>query len=287
MGVLITRTSVASAASPLFEDNFASYSIGSAPTSGAGNDYFRWNGANVSGGGNQVQVIDAGGGNQAVRFRWVAGLAWSELRFRLPTRQTELWMKQTWTIPANYVHHAGHANDEGGLNNKGHIALWSAHENSGVWVGTEDYGASQRGPGFDINFWPNSPEDNYSRATMYMWGGNGAMDTHGPGNAKIAGSYQYAPYLVAADLGQTIDIYTQLKYASSADNDGVVRTWKVRGGSTIQMLNITNALSYVSGQLGFNYGYIMGYANARYTVTTDFLLHYIAIATSDIWGISS
>lgn len=276
------------AAAPLYSTDFTEYSVGSGPTDGSGNEYFRWNGVNAPGDG--VQVVDTGGGTRALRFRWNPLVAMSEMRFRLPTRQTEVWFRQTVTIPSNFVYNVGTASDEGGRNNKMFIALWSAHENSSLWVGDEDYGGSQRGPGHDINAWPPDGGTELCRHTMYMWGPG--MDTHAPnevktGNGDPPNEWNVTPLFVAADVGQTIDFFTQLKYASAADNDGIIKTWKVRGGVVYPLLQLTNVRSYVSGQLGFNYGYMMGYANARFSVITDILMHHFSFANSNVWGVVS
>lgn len=288
MSFLILRSATADGGSALFEEDFSSYSVGTPPT--RANSYWDW-GAADAGGTNTLQVVTDGAA-QALRFRYEANNAMCEMRFSLPTRQTELWLKQTWLFPANYAHTDSDPEVDG-TNNKGHLYIWSAHEDSGQWFGDQDYGNSGRGPGIGFNYWPNSPADTYSRGTPYMWGGAtgmgvGGMDTHGPSANKNGGAHDYAgPYVAAADAGTEIEIYTHLKYASAADNDGVIQTWKKRGGTTVQLHNITTARMYVSGQLGFNYGYILGFANARFSSQTDILLRYLALSTSDIWGISS
>lgn len=281
-------TTQSAAASPLYETTFTEFSIGSAPT--GGNAFFQWNGINISGGGtpNQVQVVDTGG-NRALRFRWQPLLSWAEARFRLPTRQTEVWIKQTTSLDSDFAYNAGTASDEPGLNNKMFVALWSAHENSALWNGTEDYGGSQRGPGHDINAWPRSGSE-MCRHTMYTWGGGGLMDTHGITKTKIGTPNEgndISPLFQNSDAGTTFDFYTHIKYATSADNDGVIKTWIVRNGVVTPLLQLTTCRSYVPGQLGFSHGYMHGYANARFAVQTDILMHYFGFANTNVWGVVS
>lgn len=262
----------------LYETDFTEFSIGATVT-GGGNSEWTWDEANEAE-GNTVRVVDLGGGQRGLRFRFLSGAAWAEQRFTLPNRHLEIVFKQTIRIPSNFNYAPGTGSDEGN-NNKAHMYIWGAHENSGTWSGEDDYGGCGRMCGIGFNMW--SPEVTASECeiTPYMFGTVGGFDTHNPSTVKVGGdTWDRAEFIAPADIGQTVTFYTRLKAASSADNDGIIQVWKKRGTTVTQVMNITTGHMYMSGQTGWNKGYVFGYANARYNVTTDLTIEYFAMHDS-------
>jgi len=192
----------------------------------------------------------------------------SELRYSLGGNYTEIWVGYDLYIPDNYYHRE----QSDSANNKGFLFAWSG-----------DYG-SPSGPGMGPNFWPLP--DGSSGSTHYVWGidfinqwGEPRTQIHLTEGVNTSG-------INLSDRGKWIKIICHYKYASSANNDGVAEIWKKYPDETIEKhIDIQNGAWYVSGQPGFDQGYILGWANSGFTDATTFKIDNVEFSETNIWGV--
>jgi hypothetical protein len=132
--------------------------------------------------------------------------------------------------------------------------------------------------------------------SLYVFGSNPSGDTHFGGSSYP----EYFPAgvdegIVAADFGKVLEVIGHYKYATSANNDGVVEIWKRRLTPTtlapetgfVKIMEVLDGAWYSSGQEGFGSGYILGWANSGFTLVTDLYLGDFSIAATDIYGITA
>lgn len=211
---------------------------------------FRWHGSTRT----SISSSVARSGRNSLQFTYPAGIAFSEQRFALGGNYRDIWVSYDLLIPSNYYH------GEGG-NNKGFLYLWSG-----------DYG-SPTGPGLGPNFWPMG--DGSSKASIYNWGPG--MDVHHGSGTCING------VIKLSDRGKWIKIIAHYKYASSANNDGIVQIWKIYSDGTQEVAcNLTNGPWYVAGAPGFDTGYLLGWANAAFSTDTYFYIDNFEVATHSL-----
>jgi hypothetical protein len=202
-------------------------------------------------------------GSYALKFTF-QGVAsgqdsWSEQRFYLGGNYPDVWVKYDLYVPSNYEHRQ----QSDSANNKGFLYLWSGDYNS------------PSGPGLGPNLWPvNAATGPASEASFYMWG---------PGWGRH--NWTAMPKAIeSADRGQWVTIVSHYKYASSANNDGVAEVWKTRGGVQQKIMSIMNGNWYVSGQRGFDQGYLLGWANSGFSQTTVFYIDNVVFSTTSLLG---
>jgi hypothetical protein len=271
-------TSEESEGEALFADDFSSGNLtasNSTGTEGGASSDWNWSGnASIA-----VVASTLCGGTYAVRFRFGPDApsedSSAELRLMWGSVRTEFWARYLLHIPSNYTHR-----DEG--NNKGWFTVWDEGDSG-------SYGSSQ--VGLEPNFWANG--DGTSKQSVYVFGANGVGDTHyGP-----TGNPEYFPAgndgISASDLNKTLEVVLHYKYASSANNNGVVEVWKRRltpttlavESSWIKLIEFTEGAWYTASQVGFGSSYILGWANSGFLDQTDLHLGDFSIATTNIYGV--
>lgn len=205
----------------------------------------------------------AKGGSYALKFTF-AGVpsgqdSFSEQRFYLGANYPDIWVSYDIYIPSNYVHRQ----QSDSANNKGFLYLWSGDYNK------------PSGPGMGPNFWPqNETTGPASYASHYVWGPNSGKHF-----------WSAMPRAIdAEDRGKWVQIVAHYKYASSSNNDGVAEIWKTRDGVQQKLMSITNGDWYVSGQRGFDQGYLLGWANSGFDQTTVFYIDNVVVSTTSLLG---
>jgi hypothetical protein len=244
-----------SQAAVIFEDNFETANL----SKRAGG--FSWtSGVDVA-----VTNTRAKDGSHSLRFVFGPNgqnaYAFAEQRFSLGGNYPEIWVSYDLYVPANYIHRTG----GGGQNNKGFVHFWSGnYENpSGPLLGTE--------------FWPKTSGTANSYGTLRLFAPKASLDEH---------LWDAMPTAIdSQDLGKWVRIVVRLKYATSANNNGIAEAWKTRpGGAPQKIMSITNGRWYVSGQPGFDQGYLLGWSNSGFTERTEFFIDNVAFSTTSLLG---
>jgi len=195
-------------------------------------------------------------GKHALRFRYPAGEAWSEQRFRLGRGYPELWIGFWLRVPKNFVH--GNKNPS---NNK-FFALWM-----------DGYSQHGKGPTIVWNFWRQ--EDGSSRFTF----SHSARKSH-HGRAD--------DFLVPRrDQGRWMQIVLYARMSSSPQaSDGEARIWRRwKGEDKFTMISETVGHGFhppERGPNGWAAGYILGWANAAYAEDTEWLLDAFTVSEKSL-----
>lgn len=182
--------------------------------------------------------------------------SWAEQRFYLGKNYKDIWISYDLRVPDNYYHRN---QSDGSSNNKGFIYMWSG-----------DY-SSPTGPLLGPEFWANS--DGSSKGSIRLFGQG--YDKHFwsacPSTIKLS------------DRGKWIRIVSHLKYASSANNDGIVQIWKIYEDGTRDLsCSITNGAWYVANAPGFDSGYLLGWSNSGFSADTSFYIDNVTFATHSL-----
>jgi hypothetical protein len=243
---------------PYFTDNFDSCSLNKTANALG----FRWNdtGGGTSSEVPRISTATKHSGSCSLRFTYAGGLsgddAWSEQRFRLGKRLSEIYIRwyqyfpsgSTSSIGAKYVHR----NDTGPDNNK-FLRLWD-----------EDYRNYKMKTGFSTL--PKSGGDSfliteYGNTTTSVGSHGSDGDPDGITNSR---------------RGRWVKFVAHVRLATSANNDGVIELW-VDGVKTISN---TNLPLYPTGGVG-NYmrnGYLMGWANSGFSTTSHTYIDDVTIS---------
>jgi hypothetical protein len=243
---------------PYFTDNFDSCSLNKTVNSQG----FAWT---STGGGNSTEVpristATKNSGSCSLRFTYTGGPTgddgWSEQRFKLGKRLSEIWIRwyqyfpsgSSSTIGAKYVHR-----DDTGPDNNKFLRLWD-----------EDYRSYRLKLGFSTL--PKSGGDSYL-ITEYGTSTN-PVGSHGSDSD---------PYGISSGRrGRWVKFVVHVRLATAANNDGVIEMW-VDGTKTISN---TSLPMYPSSGLG-NYmrnGYIMGWANSGFSSTSNTYIDDVTIS---------
>lgn len=198
----------------------------------------------------QVSTEQVKAGTYSLKFTYVATDetkdSWSEQRFSLGKPYKDIWISYDIHIPENYYHRNV---SNGSSNNKGFLMLWSG-----------DY-SNPTGPEMGTEFWPE--KDGSSTASIRLAGAG--FDKH---------YWNACPRIVKiSDRGQWIQITAHFKYATAANNDGVVQLWKTYSDGRYELVcNITNGAWYAPAAQGFDNGYLMGWSNSGFAEETRFYI---------------
>lgn len=183
--------------------------------------------------------------------------SWSEQRFHLGSNYPDIWLAYDLYVPPNYLH-------PNRANNKAFGYLFSG-----------GYGNNElTGPLLATNFWPDGDTGESLMSHWYrspvlpagrhLWPNDSAwIDSRG---------------IRLADRGTWLRIVIHAKYATAANNDGMYELW-INGA---QKMRITNGDWYVPNQLGFDQGYLLGWANSGFAQETKFYIDNIVFATNEL-----
>lgn len=199
-------------------------------------------------------------GRHAIRFRYAAGADTAEQQFRLNTAYPEIWVRFALRVPVNFQH-----GSTAPSNNK-LFMFWMDNystKGDGSTVGMEYRNDGSGGSNFYVKVSPGR----YS-----VLGGD-------------QGSVSFIRY--PSDQGRWMQIVVRIRAESTPDSkDGIVQVWRKWEGETQftqthdrggQPIRIPSA-----GPAGFSAGYLMGWANTKYAVDTEFLLDDFTVATSSL-----
>lgn len=207
-------------------------------------------------------------GEHMMRYRYAAGAEWTEQRYDLGGAYPEIWISYWMRVPTNYSRPSG-------TNNK-----WF-----NIWMGrsknqhSEDY----ENPGI-------------SRIEMQDWAGsNQSMDIRiqfrNGTDGVYANSNTHKGLVRPEDAGRWMHVVYHFKASSSNNaNDGILRMYRRwHGQQNHELINDLNNInvgvgsgSQAVGRLGWGAGYIMGYANATYNKTTEWLLDDFTVSTESL-----
>ncbi len=276
LGVLVAFPAVSFAMS--FEDSFEQDTSGSR-AGNANTNVFSWTDtASV-----RVSNERAYTGNNSLAFTFEGNPdptsdAWSEQRFKLDRKYTELWFRYRMWVPENYAHR----NAEGPGNNKGILNLWG--ENYSGYTPALSFHFQRKGSNGESYLYP-------------AWRVNGSttFNFFEPDHLTSSGSISEAATGIALeDRGTWIDWVMNVKTSTipvgfngreDGEGNGALRVWK--NGELI--LNISNAHNYYGGTSsdaggegdGWNYGYLLGWANSGFDEETIIYIDDFQVGTSN------
>lgn len=258
-GLAASLTSAQGAAGIIFQDDFESCDRTKTQNG------FEWSvGTRTS-----VNSVNPQGGNCALEFAYQAAVdgkdSFSEQRFFLGGNYPDIWIKYDLYIPANYYHRT---QTIGATNNKGFVMMWEG-----------DYGS----PGMMLNpnFWADG--SGQSTTTLFLWV-PGNNDPLNKASRHYSSAYFLDPYSIrSSDRGKWMEVITHYRYASAANNDGMVQIWLTpQGGSQRQILSIVQGNWYSANTLGFDKGYLLGWANSGFAEETKFYIDNVVFSTAPI-----
>lgn len=202
-------------------------------------------------------------GDHALLLRYLPGESWFEQHFRMTEPQPEIWMSYWLRVPTNYAH----PTVDSASDNQKLFRLWM-----------DGYGKKGEGTTVGMSFRGN---------------GNGGSNFF----AKInSGDYSHSspdkgsvPFIsVPGDRGKWMHLVVHVKSESVADaNDGLMEVWRRWEGDSDYTKThefFGQPIKISSTKKGFAAGYLMGWANAPYPVTTDFLIDDFELATSPLFS---
>jgi hypothetical protein len=287
--LLIIITSIISTpnirAELLFEDDFSS------GDTSKNNDFFRWGrdgGINQPGtNSSMIEDVESPDGSIGKALTFTFG-RWQEVRFHLTrsldekrtdqnisdTYYKEVWLSYDLFVPANYYHRSSGSGYEGS-NNKGFFYLWHG-----------PYESAQTQTATSLQWWPSGvyrSEDGVSIQSLQTWGHTFVPDYVSPlHTSEGEGHYpmRFSKAFIPQDYGKWVN-YTFRIYAGSVPGakDGVVEIYK-NNKLIIQFLNYDSVREEVGRPLGYDKGYLLGYANTGFSEETIFRMTNFRFGTS-------
>ena len=278
-GVFGSAAAPASAA--LFTDDFSTGDVSKS------NDYFRWYYTAVPTVGTESDKIESVLGPNGVdnvnAFTFTFG-TWQELGFSLTkptdlvrtsreavsaTNYPEVWMSYDMFIPANYTHDPDVVGSSSATNNKGLLYLWGG-----------SYGSTDKQSATSIQHWGSGDHtDTLNRPMGYVHNGDSIQrsadyihpDHLIPGNQYYP-SGEFFEIFTLADQGAWHN-YKFKMYAGSVfgASDSITEIYR----DNTLLVRYTGQESTWQGAdkgrpLGYDRGYILGYANNHFAATTIF-----------------
>ena len=250
--VLAVTATFSTSGSVLFQDDFESGNL--SKTQGGA----RWGGSTSA----QVVNVRPNTGTYSLRMTF-SGVpdgedSFSEQRFELGGRYTDVWIKYDLYIPSNYYHRTQNPDS---ANNKSFVHLWAG-----------DYSG---GPGFGAGYeiWPDG-----------TGAGNLAFHPFRPDQGHLDDNLRNSRGIELSDRGTWIEITSQIKNATSANNDGEARVWKRRQGSTTKELiyEQTGLPIYNADGNFMERGYLLGWSNSGFLETTVFYIDNFVISNNPL-----
>jgi hypothetical protein len=281
----------------LFQDTFASGDLSKH------NSFFRWGTGAIrepGSGANSIVSVKGPDGQpaNAIRFRY-RGIVeesatgdsahWSEQRFTLTksisekrswsvdsnVAYPELWIRYDMLVPANYYHRL---NPETGgpapFNNKGFFFLT---KNPGTGPSS---GASIHNR---VEWWPLGGADaGLSTMSLGNWSGHIMNPSYVHPSFRVQSSSSARPYtFLASDRGKWVDFAFRVRAASAGNaNDGLFEFYR-DGLLVAAWYNLNNwPQDDDPSKAGYDRGYVMGYHNSAYELTTQYFITNFRIGTS-------
>jgi hypothetical protein len=248
------------AAGVIFQDDFESCNLSKTQNN------FKWNGSTRS----TVNSVNPKGGQCALEFTYQAvadGLdSFSEQRFYLGANYPDIWVKYDLFVPANYCHRTQSGSS---TNNKGFVDMWE-----GAYT-------ANAGVAMNPNFWADGSCQ--STTTMFVSAPRSTDPFFNNGGHHYSAEFLDRYSIKTSDRGKWMEVITHYKYASIAKNDGVIQIWLTsQGENRRQILNMTQGNWYVAGALGFDNGYLLGWANSGFSQDTKLYIDNIVFSTDPI-----
>lgn len=202
-------------------------------------------------------------GDHALMLRYPPGESWIEQHFRLTEPQPELWMSFWLRVPTNYAH----PRVDGASDNQKLFRLWM-----------DGYGKKGEGSTVGMSFRGNGNGGSNFFAKI----NSGDYSTSSPDKGSV-------PFIsVPRDQGKWMHLVVHVKSESVDDaNDGLMQVWRRWEGDSDYTKThefYGQPIKIASTKPGFAAGYLMGWANAPYPVTTEFLIDDFALATSPLFS---
>ena len=203
----------------------------------------------------------------SLRFRYPAGINWSEQRFDMGEAYPEIWISFWIRVPENYEHIDTESTDNG---------KWFA-----LWM--DDYSSKGNGPTIVGSL--EIVRDNEGRATgstdLQMTWSIGGYTVTTPRSSRV----RLINY--PSDQGRWMQWVIHAKAATTTEsNDGIIATWRrwENESEFTKLDEVTNADigAPSGGPNGWKQGYLMGYMNSPFNVDTEFLVDKFTISESCI-----
>ncbi len=231
--------------------------------------YVVWNGDAIMTGPISGREWEGATGSHSMRFRYPGGTSMAEQRYELGGAYKDVWISFKLKVPINFKHMTGNSNNklaafwmdnyEVTNNAAGPTTVWQIRENGSGGSNTVVYYLE-------------------SDTTGREW-----SDRH-------SGEQQSTPFIsYPADQGRWMTIAFHLVAATDENsNDGYVQMWrKWESESSFtklhDMQNLNNPAPN-SGPNGWSKGYLMGWANAPYQYSTEFLIDDFVVSTTSLVG---
>ena len=246
-------------AAVIFQDDFESCNLSKTQNG------FIWKGSTRA----AVNSVNPKGGRCALEFTYQAAPdgsdSFSEQRFYLGAHYPDIWMKYDLFIPANYCHRT----QTSSTNNKGFVDMWE-----GLYT-------ANAGVAMNPNFWADG--NCQSTTSMFVSAPQSTDPFFNRGGHHYSSEFLDRYSIRTSDRGKWMEVIIHYKYATAAKNDGVVHIWLTsQGQNRRQTLNMTQGSWYVAGALGFDNGYLLGWANSGFAQETKFYIDNIIFSTDPI-----
>ena len=201
-------------------------------------------------------------GRHAMRFRYPAGVEFSEHRFSIGQELQEVWFGYWLRVPINFYH------PQDGPGNQKFFALWM-----------DDYEFHGQGSTVTFQFRRQGTEGD-SRVSNYVIRPEGFEGRSG--SSRHTGEMGGETLWTIADRGRWMHVVIRVKAATSAGaSDGVVQQWRRWEDESdyVQLFSRTDMDNHGSG---WRSGYVMGWANSPYAQDTEFLIDDFTISTQSL-----
>ncbi len=221
-------------------------------------------------------------GTHSLKFHYTGGAAgseaWAEQRFDLGKPYSELYLEWSAYYPTGSDGHGvKFVHRQQAPNNNKLLRLWRGDKTDGN-DGYSQY-FSKSGLSTSANGIISGDEQIYGEYgdTLSGVGTNGST-----GNGPSGGVFN--TFLTDAQRGRWLAIKIHIKVASAANNDGVIEIWR----DGVLLFSATNLITYPTDKtgLGYDFGYLMGFANAGFDQDTDMYIDDFRISTSSSSGLS-
>ncbi len=206
-------------------------------------------------------------GNSSLRFLYPADNFISEQRFELGKSYPEIWIRYWLRVPKNFKHNTGNTNNK-------LLAIWM-----------DEYEFKGYGP---TVVWQYRNNGNNGSNTMFYKMQNTGVLNDGNGG-RHSGELQTKPFIsYPADQGRWMQLVFHVKAGSSStSSDGVVQMYRRWEGEAAykkihEDLNVPKLHAPANGPSGFKFGYLMGWANAPYASTTEWLLDDFTVSDTSL-----